>query len=866
MLYDQNSMSKFLDHLCIFLIISITLVIGMIGYTSQVSAQVLSKSALANQNNTTINTNGVGAITGAIVNSMNNAMIYSFCGLNSPADCVLSNNTVTNSMLVNKSITINSIPCTLGSSCTIGAGGTSGQVQYNNGGILGGFTVSGDATLNTSTGNLSLATNAAANNLHWFYTPQQYDPTAGSGNDDSTAINACITAAITGGGGICFLPPPSSGHYNVCASSATVPGYAVGGDVTIEMSNGGGYDLRILPSCMSPPAAVLVDLPRTGGASETLATNSSTASGTTINFSSTSNVLVGQLAYDSTTLSAIPIASYVVSKTSTTVTLTNSVTSVGSGDNIVFMTPFDQGRARMRLENVRLDGQCVADDLHIYWDPGANATGSVFANAKAGGANILIYGGYENVFDSTNTARNINDASTGVNCYHYPSDLPAFNYETFGTDGTIGMSGVNAEIANFAQLNGGGNNFVASHGWGYIGPPYGDGQSNLGEAYGYYISGPGNLTSVRTDDPQVAWIRQTRQPGAGNVLPQPYAIVHAGSGGTPGYQILTGTGGTATTHKATYLVYVLPSGVPAGPAMPVYLGDYTVAPTFPDTLSGGGFTGDKPTVTAAMGSGPNYGAGSNIIGGSVAISGTASSSLVGFSLDDAVFNGQIVGANFNFLTTPSNCIIADGTAPGLYGTFTVFNMQANVDCSVTTQINLQSQISIVGSLGSLILGGTGNIGNVLGWSDSGTHYIVCGATVGVCNIQSNSVNVAQVNSNGLQIFSPLSTTNALIQTTAPTIASGFGTSPSVPSNNGPAAFTVNVGTGGSASSGVVTLPTATTGWSCNATDVTTKSTSVFLTKMTAETTTSATFTNYNTAGAATAWTASDILVINCLSY
>jgi hypothetical protein len=40
-------------------------------------------------------------------------------------------------------------------------GGTSGQVQYNNAGAFGGFTVSGDATLNTSTGALTLASSGA---------------------------------------------------------------------------------------------------------------------------------------------------------------------------------------------------------------------------------------------------------------------------------------------------------------------------------------------------------------------------------------------------------------------------------------------------------------------------------------------------------------------------------------------------------------------------------------------------------------------------------------------------------------------------------------------------------------------------------
>ena len=106
-------------------------------------------------------------------------------------------------------------------------------------------------------------------------------------------------------------------------------------------------------------------------------------------------------------------------------------------------------------------------------------------------------------------------------------------------------------------------------------------------------------------------------------------------------------------------------------------------------------------------------------------------------------------------------------------------------------------------------------------------------------------------------------TNLLWSSTAPTISSGFGTGASVSLNNGTAAFRVNVGTGGTASSGVVGLPAAANGWNCFATDITTQSTSVFMTKQTGSTTTTATFTNYNTAGAATAWVASDILAINC---
>lgn len=106
----------------------------------------------------------------------------------------------------------------------------------------------------------------------------------------------------------------------------------------------------------------------------------------------------------------------------------------------------------------------------------------------------------------------------------------------------------------------------------------------------------------------------------------------------------------------------------------------------------------------------------------------------------------------------------------------------------------------------------------------------------------------------------------LFSAAAPTISSGFGTSPSIVANNGPGAFQVNVGTGGTASSGVIGLPAAANGWACNAADVTTASSSVFLTRQTASTTTSATLTNYNTAGVATAWTASDKLNVNCQAF
>lgn len=102
---------------------------------------------------------------------------------------------------------------------------------------------------------------------------------------------------------------------------------------------------------------------------------------------------------------------------------------------------------------------------------------------------------------------------------------------------------------------------------------------------------------------------------------------------------------------------------------------------------------------------------------------------------------------------------------------------------------------------------------------------------------------------------------------SPTISSGFGTSPSIPTPNGSSAFTINVGTGGTATAGVIGLATATTGWNCHVTDITAASGHTGLrTYITASTTTTATVESQNSAGAATAWAASSILRVSCFAY
>ena len=110
-------------------------------------------------------------------------------------------------------------------------------------------------------------------------------------------------------------------------------------------------------------------------------------------------------------------------------------------------------------------------------------------------------------------------------------------------------------------------------------------------------------------------------------------------------------------------------------------------------------------------------------------------------------------------------------------------------------------------------------------------------------------------------------TSYIIAFNQPSISSGFGSGASTGGNVGTKGFTVNVGTGGSASSGVLGFnPVATTGWHCHCDDVTTQSATVFVTKQTASATNSCTIGNFNTAGTAAAWVASDTLVCEADGY
>ncbi len=163
---------------------------------------------------------------------------------------------------------------------------------------------------------------------------------------------------------------------------------------------------------------------------------------------------------------------------------------------------------------------------------------------------------------------------------------------------------------------------------------------------------------------------------------------------------------------------------------------------------------------------------------------------------------------------------------------------------------------------------------------TGSAPFVVASTTNVANLNASSLNGATMASPGAignttpaaGKFTNVNYTSAiqnngvvLIGQAAPTISSGFGSSPTISIANGTASFRINVGTGAAASQGIVGLPTATTGWNCFVNDLTASAAHVaYNTVQLSSTTTTATVENQTkSTGAAVAWGASDIIELSC---
>lgn len=206
--------------------------------------------------------------------------------------------------------------------------------------------------------------------------------------------------------------------------------------------------------------------------------------------------------------------------------------------------------------------------------------------------------------------------------------------------------------------------------------------------------------------------------------------------------------------------------------------------------------------------------------------------------------------NGSALTTLNASALTSGTVPsGRLPTVPVANGGTGITSYVVGDIIYAASTSTMAAL-----------------ADVAVNQVLVSGGVGVAPAYSGTPTLAEVNlTTELNMGGEMLTSD-----TAPTISSGFGTSPSISAENGPSSFLIDVGTGGSATGGVIGLPTAATGWNCfvhNQTDWAAGDAARGMTAQTSETTTTVTIENQlHSDGVALAWTASDILLVSCFAY
>ncbi|MGB7265742.1 MAG: hypothetical protein WBC92_09530 [Terracidiphilus sp.] len=109
------------------------------------------------------------------------------------------------------------------------------------------------------------------------------------------------------------------------------------------------------------------------------------------------------------------------------------------------------------------------------------------------------------------------------------------------------------------------------------------------------------------------------------------------------------------------------------------------------------------------------------------------------------------------------------------------------------------------------------------------------------------------------------TAKVLISSLSPTISSGFGTGASIGQSNGSSSFTITIGPGGNAMSGVLNLSPTLDSWNCWCNDRTTTSSAVFMCKQTASSSTLVTLANFDFEGRPEPWQAGDTISVSCFA-
>lgn len=245
-----------------------------------------------------------------------------------------------------------------------------------------------------------------------------------------------------------------------------------------------------------------------------------------------------------------------------------------------------------------------------------------------------------------------------------------------------------------------------------------------------------------------------------------------------------------------------------------------------------------------------------------------------------IYDGITGGRNFTFHQSPSDLWLGAPSYGLQIGALTNTNAnhylsaRNNAGSVVFGVLGEGSTYSATGFLSRGIYGGTYTDGIAIDYA-TGNGRISVGAadgltvyTGGIANTQMLAISSVATTVPNLNLTAASGIGTMLISSSAPTISSGFGTGASIGGSNGPGAFTINVGAGGVASSGVVALPTAANAWECMASVMNPSATQAKHTiHMISRTTSTVTLGNYDSSGTGglVAWDANDVLNTNCFA-
>lgn len=363
----------------------------------------------------------------------------------------------------------------------------------------------------------------------------------------------------------------------------------------------------------------------------------------------------------------------------------------------------------------------------------------------------------------------------------------------------------------------------------------------------FTVNGKGLITAVANVTPQLTLTSTYFSSLSGANLTGLLAANLSGTILAANFPALTGDVTSAGGSLATSVVKIGGNAVAIG-------GAFTVSGAFATTLTVTGATNITLPTTGTL--------------VSSTVTSLPSLSTVG-TIGTGVWQGTVVGSTYG-----GTGVNNGASTITLGGNFATSGLNAlTFTTTGATNVTLPTAGTLITAPVPVASGGTNIIsyttGDLIYASGATTLSKLIDAASGV--LCAGGVGVAPAYCGNPTLTTPTATsltlgTGVVLASGTPSLSSGFGAAPGLVFGNS-SSFEWNVGTGGAASTGVILLgTTASHGWVCSVVDVTTQSSTVFLTKQTASTTTTASFTNYDAAGAAAAWVASDKLLIRCSQY